>query len=86
MQTEESAAYVAHPWRVFENDAANALPRWTGTRFHFAPSHLIRPEIGDVVAVYEPDPERRKVALDRAEYLMGLSQASLLKIPVRLTS
>ena len=28
MQTEESAAYVAHPWRVFENDAANALPRF----------------------------------------------------------
>ena len=81
MQTEESAAYVAHPWRVFENDAANALPRWTGTRFHFAPSHLIRPEIDDVVAVYEPDPERRKVALDRAEYLMGLSQAMVRKVP-----
>ncbi len=56
MQEEESAAYIAHPWRVFDNDAANALPRWNNVKFYFAPSHLIRAEIDDVIAVYEPDP------------------------------
>jgi hypothetical protein len=72
-------SYIAHPWRVFDNDAANALPRWNNVKFYFAPSHLIRAEIDDVIAVYEPDPERREVALDRAEYLIGLSQGALRK-------
>ena len=81
MQEEESAAYVTHPWRVFDNDAANALPRWNNVKFYFAPSNLIRPEIDDVIALYEPDPERRTVALDRAEYLIGLSQATFRRVP-----
>ncbi|SDJ02335.1 SIR2-like domain-containing protein [Frankineae bacterium MT45] len=77
-QAEQPPAFVAHPWRVFENDAANSLPRWAEnkTRWLYPESKLLRGELDDVVAPFEPDIERRKAAFDRAEYLLGLAQVS----------
>jgi len=77
---EQSAEHFVHTVRVFENDTANALPRWNrGPRdgdFFFAASHLIRQELEDVLSVYEPDATRRETAIDHAEYLTALAQQS----------
>lgn len=79
MQETKPAAYIVHPWRVFDSDSANSLPRWSANarRFYFAPSHLIRSELDDVLAVYEPDTDRQTWAIDMAEYLFGLADAAV---------
>lgn len=80
MAAEEPAAYAIHPWQLFERDEANALPRWhrgpTDGKYYFAGSHLVRVDLDEVLAVYEPDPDRRSQALDRAEYLTALAQVA----------
>ncbi|MEO6700542.1 MAG: hypothetical protein ABI140_18345 [Jatrophihabitantaceae bacterium] len=82
-QDEQPPAFVAHPWRVFENDAANALPRWAEnkSRWLYPESKLLRTDLDEVIAVFEPDTERRKAAFDRAEYLLGLAQVSSGDMP-----
>jgi hypothetical protein len=78
MIAEESASHAVHPARVFNNDLANSLPRWNRapgdpTWLHAA-SRLVRLELDDVLAVYEPAADRRSKAIDKAEYLISLAQ------------
>ena len=67
---------VADPWRVFQEGAANALPRWQSTKFLFPESHLIRIALADVLATYESDPDRRSEALSEAECVFGIVELS----------
>lgn len=85
MNNEEPASHAVHPWRVFENDIANSLPRWNrkpgdGSWLHAA-SHLVRLELDDVLSVYEPDADQRSKAVDRAEYLIALAQLAAGDLP-----
>jgi hypothetical protein len=77
MQDRKPAAYIAHPWRVFDGNSANSLPRWGGRRPQFAPSRLIRSELDGVLAAYEPDADQRTSANDTAEYLLGLANTAV---------
>ena len=74
-EDEQAAAVAAHPWRVFDGKAADALPRWgKNMTVFYAESHLMRADLDDVLAVYESDADRRASAMGMAEYLMGFAQ------------
>jgi hypothetical protein len=76
-QEPQTAVHIAHPWRIFGSRAADQLPRWgKNMMVYHAESHLMRSDLDDVVAVYEPDPDRRAAAFDVAEYLMGLASST----------
>lgn len=73
-QNRQTAVHITHPYRVFDDNAADQLPRWGKNMMVYHPeSHLMRADLDEVVAVYETDPDRRAAAFDVAEYLMGLT-------------
>jgi hypothetical protein len=79
--SEVAAAVGIHSGRVIDDATANALPRWNRKpgegKFTFPASHLVRSDLDDVLAVYEPRFDRREQAMDHAEYLIALAQLSV---------
>jgi hypothetical protein len=68
-------------YTVASQDAVNAFPRWSGQRWLYAPSHLLRADLRDVLRPILPDDDDYQWASDRYEYHVALTQYHLQSRP-----
>ncbi len=68
-------------YTVVSEGAVNALPRWSGHRWLYAPSHLLRADLRDVLRPILPDDDDYQWASDRYEYHVALTQYHLQSRP-----
>ena len=59
----------------------NAFPRWSGQRWLYPPSHLLRADLREVLRPILPDDDDYRWANDRYEYRVALTQYHLQSRP-----
>ncbi len=68
-------------YTVASADVVNAFPRWSGQRWLYPPSHLLRADLREVLRPILPDDDDYRWANDRYEYRVALTQYHLQSRP-----
>lgn len=68
------AFQALHDYRVLHPDILNAFPRWSGTRWLYPRSHLLRETLAPVLQPLVGDAESHKQLCSRTEYRIALAQ------------
>jgi hypothetical protein len=71
------AVTALRDYTVAAADAVNAFPRWSGQRWQYPPSHLLRADLREVLRPILPDDDDYQWANDRYEYRVALAQHHL---------
>ncbi|WP_426736978.1 SIR2 family protein [Plantibacter sp. 2H11-2] len=69
------AAQLLHPYRVFEKDWVNAMPRWKGTKWLYPMSHLLVTDLRVFFDEFIRLDADFVIAFHGSEYRLGLIQA-----------
>ncbi len=75
------AAVALHDLKVLDPQAVNAFPRWSGNKWLYPASHLLRAALRPVVAAVIPDEDDYRWACDRYEYRVALFQLRYVGLP-----
>jgi hypothetical protein len=75
------AAVALREYTVAGADLVNAFPRWSGRRWLYPPSHLLRADLREVLRPILPDDDDYRWTNDRYEYRVALIQYHLESQP-----
>lgn len=82
LNRERLQAVVAlREYTVASADAVNAFPRWSGQRWLYPASHLLRADLREILRPILPDDDDFRWANDRYEYRVALTQYHLESRP-----
>ena len=76
------AVIALRDYTVASADVVNAFPRWSGQRWLYPPSHLLRADLREVLRPILPDEDDYRWANDQYEYRVALTQYHLEPRPV----
>jgi SIR2-like domain len=71
------AVLALRDYTVASADVVNTFPRWSGQRWLYPPSHLLRADLREVLRPILPDDDDYRSANDRYEYRVALTQYHL---------
>jgi hypothetical protein len=71
------AAVALREYTVASAEVVNAFPRWSGQRWLYPPSHLLRADLREVLRPILSDDDDYRWANDRYEYRVALTQYQL---------
>lgn len=66
------AVHALHDLRVIDPAHVKGLPRWNGQRWLYAPSHLLKDDLREVLSEWLPDKQSYAIASHAYEYRAGL--------------
>jgi hypothetical protein len=73
-----SSVEALHGYRVLSPDFINSMPRWSGNKWLYPASHMLRADLREILREVLPDEDDYKWVSDRYEYRVAVVQHTTL--------